>query len=54
MVRNKDDPLLVAFAPDEDLASVMRDVADLYIGQLADQEAGHDEQFDDQDRDIVL
>lgn len=47
----KDDALLVAFAPDEDLASVMRDVADLYIGQLADPQSGHDEQLDDQDSD---
>ncbi len=54
MVRHEDDPLLVTFSSDENLASVLRHVADSYIGQLADPQPGYDEQFDDQDCDGIL
>lgn len=54
MVLHKDDPLLVAFAPDEGLASVLRDIADLQVCQFTDPQSGYDQQLNDQDRDIVL
>lgn len=53
-VRHEDDPLLVAFAIYEDLAAVRRNLADPYIGQLADPQRGQNQQLDDQDRYGIL
>lgn len=52
VVRHEDDPFPAALSIHDDLTRVGKDVAGLQICQFADPEPRHDEQLEDQDRDI--